>query len=627
MLTALKERCCILMRNIRHWFHKSVVVLGYIILLICSMAIAFQIWKQYQNKLPSSFILHIDLDGRYPDGISTYKDGPYTSFSKFMLTLERALQDSHIKGILVRVFNPEMSLSQQFELSTLLQVFELQKKPVWIFYGGVSDTLKMGPFIIGNGASKIIYQKNSTQLFKGFGIERTYYRSLLDFIGVYPEFIKRENYKSAPESYTHKGFSDAARANYTALLQALRHEVISFISKTTMPDSEEKNELQKNLKTVWESAFQQVFFSDVDLKQKGFIQDIGTWNSVIKNMVYELFNFSNEKENKNFIKNHVVSFKKYRSHINKNLIKEKRIKKPGIALIHIEGPVELGELEWGYDPFEGATASRLLLAIRAAREKDHIRGVVLRVNSGGGSGAATNLVFPELELLAKEKPVYVSVGGCSASAAYYMSVPAHKIMVTPFSIIGSIGAYAGKFSLDTWVQDRFVKGDHIDVDPHATNWNSMFQRWDHKHTVKILNDDINFDYEKFLEDVYRNRKKSFRDIEHVREKAQGKVFMPKQAPELFDDVGTLSLCLLQIKRAAELEITSPVYNDADVDISAMDILKSIFGGNISFKPLEYALSRFINQTMKTVIRTLFFEAKKKISNTSLKQEEQVILPF
>lgn len=214
---------------------------------------------------------------------------------------------------------------------------------------------------------------------------------------------------------------------------------------------------------------------------------------------------------------------------------------PKIAVVGAYGTIDVGE--GGHDPIRGGQSigsETLVEALRRARKDPGVKAVILRVDSGGGSGLASDIIWRETVKVAREKPFIVSMADLAGSGGYYIAIAADKIFVEPLTLTGSIGVVGMKPVLEPLYQkvdatyETFKRGEHSDA------WGT------HRHITEeeraMADELIGWFYEEFLQKVADGRGLP---IETVREVAEGRVYTGNQAIEagIVDERGGLSAAI------------------------------------------------------------------------------------
>lgn len=234
-----------------------------------------------------------------------------------------------------------------------------------------------------------------------------------------------------------------------------------------------------------------------------------------------------------------------------------RLRAPTIAVVFALGTIVRGHggMEpWTQEVFLGSETLSELLADLA--EDDGVAAVVLRVDSPGGSALASDLILRDLELLAAEKPLVVSMSDVAASGGYYIAAKAHKIVAEPATLTGSIGVFGGKLVTRGFQEehlgithDPLKRGENADIYTTLTPFSAMQQA-----RVDALMRRI---YDTFLTHVARGRKLSRRDVEAV---AQGRVWTGEDARRLrlVDELGGFDRAIELAQEAAAIAPTVEV---------------------------------------------------------------------
>jgi protease-4 len=253
---------------------------------------------------------------------------------------------------------------------------------------------------------------------------------------------------------------------------------------------------------------------------------------------------------------------------------------PGIGLVFAEGPIIVGTSD--DDPFSGATvgSTTVRAALHDALEAEHVRAVVLRIDSPGGSSIASDIIWKAAAQVAEKKPLIVSMGGVAASGGYYIAVPADTIYAEAGTITGSIGVLGGKFVWKELMEEKlgitttvFARGDNATLMSPNEHWTP-----DEEKEVQALLDKI---YGQFKGRVQDGRgRKLTKELEEL---AGGRVYTGTQALELglVDEIGGLEDALATAAKRADLDADCDVYVfPKPSELAAlMDILSAMSGGD------------------------------------------------
>ncbi len=223
-----------------------------------------------------------------------------------------------------------------------------------------------------------------------------------------------------------------------------------------------------------------------------------------------------------------------------------------IAVVYAVGNIIDGEGE-GMVGASGEIASRTMIAtLRALAAADSVKAVVLRVDSGGGSALASELIWHAVEEIKAKKPVVVSMGGVAASGGYYISSGADRIFADETTLTGSIGVVGGKLAIGGALEKLGVKSFPMGRGKRSMMWSTM-GAWnqDERDAVQAMMEDI---YKVFVQRVAAGRGKSYEQIHTI---AQGRVWTGKAALAngLVDEIGGLDAAIAHATKLAQLEST------------------------------------------------------------------------
>ena len=217
------------------------------------------------------------------------------------------------------------------------------------------------------------------------------------------------------------------------------------------------------------------------------------------------------------------------------------------------GSIVAGKGDPMMDVLGGVSLARQL---RKLRHNDRIKGVILRVNSPGGSAVGSDMVWEEVRKLEQEgKPVVVSMSGVAGSGGYYISMGAGHLVSQPSTITGSIGVIFGKFDLSDLYQWMGISVDQVKNYPHADIFSlSRSLGSEQRERVEDWIADL---YRKFVTKAADSRRMEYQDLE---EKARGRIYTGAQAKDLglVDSLGGFDVAVRELKRAMSLDEDTPL---------------------------------------------------------------------
>lgn len=333
-------------------------------------------------------------------------------FNDLIKALESAKTDDDIKCIYINVSSPNAGYATMTEVRNALLDFRKSGKKIIAY----SEVYTQGAYYLASAADKVYLNPEGALEFKGLSSKVMFFKGALDKLGIEAQIIRVGNYKSAVEPFfTHK-MSDKNREQVTAYLGGLYQTFLQGVSGTRKVSVAELHAIADDYKI-------QKPQDAVDMKLVDGLR--------YKDQVLEELKALSGKKSKNNLSS--ITINDYA----KNVANDKgETSKDKIAVIYANGDIMGGE---GSDTQIGS--ERISRTIRKARLDSTIKGIVLRVNSPGGSALASDVIWREIVLTKKVKPVIASFGDVAASGGYYIGCAADSIFVQPNTITGSIGVF------------------------------------------------------------------------------------------------------------------------------------------------------------------------------------------
>jgi protease-4 len=348
-------------------------------------------------------------------GMST---GAPMGLNQLLETLENAGDDARISGILLDVSAVLAGMATVEEIRNALINFKAKGK--WIV--AYSEVYTQKAYYLASIADQIYMYPEGMLDFRGLNVQYTFFKRMLDKVEIEAQIIRGSNnkFKSFAEPFMLESMSEANKQQTTAWMEDLWATMVQGVA-TARGLSES---------TVIEAADKYQLQSPEDATTRGFVTKLAYWDEVEADLRTRTETDSGKKLP-------MVTYSEYRRAGTSGRGDKKFVpsyKKPRIAVIYAEGDIISGKSG------EGSIGSETFAeAIREAREDSTVKAVVLRVNSGGGSALASDVIHRETALLKGTKPFIVSMGDVAASGGYYIASHADKIMVMPNTITGSIG--------------------------------------------------------------------------------------------------------------------------------------------------------------------------------------------
>lgn len=451
------------------------------------------------------------------------------------------------QGLVIDVGSLNVGMGTIEELRAAIQSVRDAGKQVIVYLndGGLKE------YYLASAADKVALHPMGSLRLDGMSFVMPYYKNVLDLVGVGVDFIKVGKYKTGMESYTLTEASEGTREEYKSVQD---DEFERF--KTTLLT-------RRNLKSsTFDRMVDQTLFSARDAKEIGLVDQV-VYRDELGQMAADLIHQP---------KVEIEDLRRVRVH---NESWEPRNK---IGVIYVSGGITEGASSRDFLFGESSAGSASVVEqIFAARQNDQIKGLVLRINSPGGSALASDEIYRALMRYKEEtkKPVIVSMADVAASGGYWIAMAGDEIYANPSTITGSIGIYAGKVNFERLYDKLGVKHTVIKTNEKADQ-NSNHRAYSDAEKQVIQNNLLDF-YRVFIDRVSKGRKL---DIKQVEEVAQGRIYTGDQALKikLVDKLGDLSDAIARVKAKADIRT-------ADVGVvhysQAGTAIESLAGVNLS----------------------------------------------
>ncbi len=448
---------------------------------------------------------------------------------EFDSAMRKAAVDDRIAGVIMRIEPLGCSLGKIQELrGAVARYREATDKPIVAYL----ETSGNKEYYLASACSDVYMAPEGMMFFIGLRFGVTFFKGTLEKLGVDAQFARIGQYKSAVEPFTRDEMSDSYREMLESLADGLFDDMLADIAVDRELPLEQLRAIVDDPPLTADAAF-----------EAGLVDQL-----VYRDELEAQLKQADEEEWS------LVSMDTYARVPPGSLGLGDG---PEIAVIYCEGAIMSGESAppyYGGDQTMGSdTITRVL---RQARKDDHIEAVVMRVDSPGGSGLASDVIWREVELTRAEKPVVVSMSDYAASGGYYISMGADAIVAQPGTLTGSIGVYSGKFSLGGLYEKVGLSVETVERGDYA-GLMSPSEPFTDAERAKIEGMIESF-YDTFIEKAAEGRKRDPSEVDRV---ARGRVWTGKQAMEvgLVDELGGFRTALDRAKELAGI--------DADQEVS------------------------------------------------------------
>jgi protease-4 len=375
----------------------------------------------------------------------------------------------------------------------------------------------------------------------GLRAEVMFYKGLLEKLDINADMLAIGDYKSAVEPYTRDSMSEAQREALNAILDDLYAQQIEMIV-SGRPGIDAA--MAANL-------IDQGPFTASEAYQAKLVDALQYYDELVKSLkeggpegVEIVSDYGKKSQGKPDLTG-FAGFMKLFSLLTSSKKSPTQTEKPKIALVYATGPILPDTPIAPFTTGEVITPGRLAKALREAREDSTIRGVVMRVDSPGGSALASDAIWREVMLSQREKPVVVSMSDVAGSGGYYIAMAAGAIVAEPGTITGSIGVLGGKLNLKGLYNKVGLTKEVITRGKNANLYSDYgdFTPTERERVQKLMETV----YQDFVSKAAKGRHKTETEIHEV---AQGRIWTGKQAKAigLVDELGGLDAAFTIAKK-------------------------------------------------------------------------------
>lgn len=524
----------------RKFFKSIFAIIGLITTLLIGMsALTFfvlggALHKKKRGPLPSEpLMLLLPLSGRIAERV------PSESLSEMVMsefqgksddiylpTLARELRlaadDAQVAGLFIEIGNLTGSTADFAELRALLSDFKASKKPLHIWL----PSAETKEYFLASVADQITMPVSGSIDMPGPTFQMVYFGEGLRKLGVGIDVIRHGQFKSAFEPFVANKPSTDTMLMYNELQTSIFDHLVAAVKGG-----------RTKLKSDAITAFVRTsLHSAREAKELGFIDGIDYAPSAADSYAESY-------------KSKLVDWDDYVADLPEQHYNDDD---NGIALIEAVGEIGMNA---GGESRTSISYERLKEQLEWARDEDHVKAVVLRISSPGGSALASDLIAEEVSSLAAVKPVIVSMGGVAASGGYYIAAPATHIFASPSTLTGSIGVIGMVPNFEAFADKYGINFHVVTASEHKNLYYSGARMTDNDRSLLLKS--VDETYETFLRRVAEGRDMP---MDKVRAAAEGRVWSGVQALKvgLVDELGGLKEAIAHARAQATLPADSPV---------------------------------------------------------------------
>jgi protease IV len=505
------------------------ILLGLILICVVGIAIVVSALRGNRPSIRDNSVLALKISGALPDYVP---DDPFRrlfgsqpqSLSSLMTQFRKAKADQRISAVMLDIDMSEAGWAKSEEIRGAIADFRTSGKPVYAYM----ETGLNKDYYIASACDKIFVPPPGELFTIGLAADVMFFRGSLDKLGIYPDIYQIGKYKSAADMFTQKQMTPAHREFINSLLDDLYGRYIDGIAKSRSKTPDEMKALIDNAP-----------YTAAQAKEAGLIDGALYRDEVEKELKKRL----GYKDSDDLAIARAGDYRKI-SQESLGLNKGERV-----AVVYASGDIVSGRSTFGGSGEETIGSDSLVKTINEARDDKSIKAIVLRIDSPGGSGLASDIIWRAIESAKEKKPVVVSMSDVAASGGYYIACNANKIVAEPSTITGSIGVLGGKPVVKGFYDWIGVTNEYVLRGKNA----GMF-----RETEKFSDTErqkwegfLGATYDDFISKVGKGRGKEKTYIDSI---GQGRVWTGSQGKEkgLVDEYGGLDKAIEIAKQLAKI---------------------------------------------------------------------------
>lgn len=451
--------------------------------------------------------------------------------------IKSATNDPKIKGIYLNTPTLNCGWSTAREIRQALEEFKASGKFIYAY----ADSYSQGGYYLASVADEVNMSTTGIMEFKGLSMQVLFFKGLLDKLDVDVQIIRHGKFKSAVEPYMMDRMSDANREQMTLLANALWETAVKDISASRKLSAETLNTIAD-----------EILFGTAKQAIENKLIDKACYKSDVVADLMKLVNVTSEDDL------YLTSITEYK----KALVNDGNDASDEIAIIYANGQIVGGNSTEGYMGSE-----TMVKNIKDAYTNDKVKAIVFRVNSPGGDGTASDIIWHEIEQAKKAgKIVVTSMGDYAASGGYYISCNSDYIIAQPNTLTGSIGVFGMVPSFQKTLKNKLgVTIDGVSTNKHS-DANGVLQPLDEEE-LAIWQNFVDEFYGVFTQRVADGRGMTQDAVDSI---GQGRVWAGADAINigLVDALGNINDAIAKAAELAKIDNYKVVYYPEKMDFFA-----------------------------------------------------------
>lgn len=447
--------------------------------------------------------------------------------NKILSAIHKAKKEDKVKGIYLETGILQTDYATLQEIRGALADFKKSGK--WIIAYG--DNFSQGGYYLSSVANKVYVNPEGNIDWHGIASQTQYIKDVAAKFGVHFTVVKVGKYKSFTEMYTEDKMSDANREQVSRYINGLWQQILTEVSASRNINKDSLNHYADGI----------MAFEDSQLLKSRKLVDGFCYYDEIRDVVKKQLGLKSDE------KIHQASMDDVNA-----AVEDSNALGDQIAIYYCQGNIVSVASSSLYGSGQEIVSKQVIKDLQELGDDDNIKAVVLRINSGGGEAYASEQLWRAVSMLNKKKPVVVSMGGMTASGAYYMSMGARYVMAQPTTLTGSIGIFG---ALPDWsdlmTQKLGFKYDEVKTNRHSSYGTAGSTRHWTPEEIGILQANVNRGYALFRKRVADGRKLPVEQVEQI---AQGRVWLGTDAKsiKLVDGLGNLNDAIAKAAQLAKI---------------------------------------------------------------------------
>ena len=447
--------------------------------------------------------------------------------NKILSAIHKGKKEDKVKGIYLETGILQTDYATLQEIRGALADFKKSGK--WIIAYG--DNFSQGGYYLSSVANKVYVNPEGNIDWHGIASQTQYIKDVAAKFGVHFTVVKVGKYKSFTEMYTEDKMSDANREQVSRYINGLWQQILTEVSASRNINKDSLNHYADGI----------MAFEDSQLLKSRKLVDGFCYYDEIRDVVKKQLGLKSDE------KIHQASMDDVNA-----AVEDSNALGDQIAVYYCQGNIVSAASSSLYGSGQEIVSKQVIKDLQELGDDDNIKAVVLRINSGGGEAYASEQLWRAVSMLNKKKPVVVSMGGMTASGAYYMSMGARYVMAQPTTLTGSIGIFG---ALPDWsdlmTQKLGFKYDEVKTNRHSSYGTAGSTRHWTPEEIGILQANVNRGYALFRKRVADGRKLPVEQVEQI---AQGRVWLGTDAKsiKLVDGLGNLNDAIAKAAQLAKI---------------------------------------------------------------------------